>query len=94
MLGKMQDSRKCAGRWETQMQPLGDSFNVELRRPACLARDRKVERGLRAGAVLRSWRQQLQAALARSVTAALLAASARVRDGGTEAGDGEEEEGL
>ena len=46
----------------------------ELRRLAGLARDRLIERGVRPGALLRRWRYQLLAALARSIASALLAA--------------------
>ena len=52
----------------------------ELHRLAGLARDRLVERGIRPGAMVRRWRHQLQAALARSIAAALLSAATGATD--------------
>ena len=55
---------------------LHSAADEELRRLASLARDRSTEAGIRHRVFLRRWRHQLVAALARSVAAALLAASA------------------
>ena len=55
---------------------LHSAADQELRRLASLARDRSTEAGIRHRVFLRRWRHQLVAALARSVAAALLAASA------------------
>ena len=52
----------------------------KLHRLADLARDRLTERGIRPGAMFRRWRHLLQATLARSVAAALLAAAAGPSD--------------
>ena len=52
------------------------SADEELRRLACLASDRCIERGIRPAASMRRWRHQLQAALMRSIAAAFLSKAA------------------
>ena len=47
----------------------------ELHRLADLARNWLIERGVRAGALLRRWRHKLSAALARAIATALLSAA-------------------